>query len=61
MGLEDKVGKIEVGKEFDALLINSKKLHDTFIENNENISDIFEKIIFFANPECIEKIWCRGC
>ena len=41
LGLEDKVGKIEVGKEFDALLIDSSKLHDTYIESNASLEEIF--------------------
>ena len=60
LGMEEEIGTIEVGKQFDALIINYEKIQDAYFSEEIVIEDIFEKIIYLANPECIEQRWCRG-
>ncbi len=48
MGLDDKIGNFEVGKEFDALMIDPQ-CRDSPMDNfpeHESLMEVFQKFLF---------------
>ncbi|KAK7746583.1 hypothetical protein SLS62_009380 [Diatrype stigma] len=64
-GLEEKVGTFQVGKEFDALVINAADRAGggsvmTMIEEEDSLNTIFEKFIMTGDDRNIEQVYVRG-
>lgn len=64
-GLEDKVGSFEVGKEFDALLINTADGAGggsimTMVEEEDSLNTVFEKFMMTGDDRNIEQVYVRG-
>ena len=61
MNLEDKIGSFDIGKEFDAQLINLNVKNspvDTF--HMDNIDNLFQKFIFLADDRNVENVYVYG-
>ncbi|KAI1750509.1 hypothetical protein F4782DRAFT_246742 [Xylaria castorea] len=61
--LEEKIGNFATGKEFDALLIDSKSSKPgimTMIEEQDNMKTIFDKFIMTGDDRNIKKVFVRG-
>ncbi|KAI1299764.1 hypothetical protein F5Y03DRAFT_365608 [Xylaria venustula] len=61
--LEDKIGNFAVGKEFDALLIDSKSSAPgvmTMIEEHDTIDIIFDKFVMTGDDRNIKKVFVCG-
>lgn len=60
LGIDDKIGNLQEGKYFDALLINLKNGF-TFNYNNTNtLSEIFEKFIYLGDDRNIIRVFVKG-
>ncbi|XP_077996800.1 guanine deaminase-like [Glandiceps talaboti] len=64
LGLEDKIGNFEVGKEFDALLIDTKcedSPFDTFDDDyQDSFMDAFQKFLFLGDDRNITEVYVAG-
>jgi guanine deaminase len=62
--LDSKVGNFQVGKEFDALLVNvaDEELNGatTMIEEEDELETIFEKFLMTGDDRNIVNVWIRG-
>ncbi len=59
--LDDKIGSFEVGKEFDALLINAESTGVmTMVEEEDSLNTIFEKFIMTGDDRNIEEVYVQG-
>ncbi|KAI1864035.1 uncharacterized protein JN550_009055 [Neoarthrinium moseri] len=59
--LDDKIGNFEVGKEFDALLINSGTPGImTMLEDWDSTETIFDKFIMTGDDRNIDQVYVRG-
>lgn len=56
--LEDKIGSFEVGKCFDALLIDPTSHIDLF--PRDTMEDVFQKFINIGDSRSIRKVWVNG-
>lgn len=54
LGLDDKIGTIEEGKEADVIVMDMDKLHTS------PTNDIFSSIIFASDKENIEYVFSKG-
>jgi 5-methylthioadenosine/S-adenosylhomocysteine deaminase len=54
MGVGDKVGTLEAGKEADLLLIDLKKSHLT------PLNDPFSALVYAAQSSDIDTVFCQG-
>lgn len=54
LGLENKIGTIEIGKNADLLVMDMRKLHTS------PTNDIFSAIVFSADKENIEYVFSKG-
>ncbi|KAK8023822.1 Guanine deaminase [Apiospora rasikravindrae] len=62
-GLTDKVGTLEVGKEFDALLINADPVRPgvmTMVEDEDSLATVFEKFVMTGDDRNIEQVFVCG-
>lgn len=59
LGLHERIGVLEQGWEFDALLIDTQNL-DAFIQDEEALEDLFEKTIYTVTHHDIQNIWVKG-
>ncbi|KAK8074058.1 guanine deaminase [Apiospora phragmitis] len=62
-GLQGKVGTLEVGKEFDALLVNADPQRPgvmTMVEDEDSLATIFEKFVMTGDDRSIERVYVRG-
>ncbi|KAI2609103.1 guanine deaminase [Hypoxylon fragiforme] len=61
-GLEDKIGNFEVGKEFDALVINANAPGGimTMLEDEDSPRTIFDKFIMTSDDRNITEVYVRG-
>ncbi|KAG0233095.1 guanine deaminase [Mortierella sp. GBAus27b] len=61
MGLEDTIGNFEVGKEFDAILVNmATKGSPVDIFPHDTTLSMFEKYLFVGDDRNNEKVYVRG-
>ncbi|XP_077996896.1 guanine deaminase-like [Glandiceps talaboti] len=64
LGLEDKIGNFEIGKEFDALLIDTKcddSPFDTFDDDyQDSFMDVFQKFLFLGDDRNISEVYVGG-
>lgn len=59
--LEDKIGNFAVGKEFDALVINTGSSGVmTMVEDTDSTRTIFDKFLMTADDRNIEAVYVRG-
>lgn len=60
--LDDKIGSFEVGKEFDALVINAADGTGvmTMVEEEDSLNTIFEKFVMTGDDRNIEQVYVRG-
>ncbi|KAK8109593.1 Guanine deaminase [Apiospora kogelbergensis] len=62
-GLGDKVGTLEVGKEFDAILVNADPARPgimTMVEDEDSLGTVFEKFVMTGDDRNIEQVFVRG-
>ncbi|KAK8067683.1 hypothetical protein PG996_006795 [Apiospora saccharicola] len=62
-GLQDKVGTLEVGKEFDAILVNADPVRPgvmTMVEEEDSLATVFEKFVMTGDDRNIEQVFVRG-
>ncbi len=55
MGVEDKIGTLEAGKEADLLLIDLQKSHLT-----PPLNDPFSALVYAAQSSDIDTVFCQG-
>ncbi|KAG0074097.1 hypothetical protein BGZ90_011031, partial [Linnemannia elongata] len=61
MGLEDTIGNFEVGKEFDAILVNASTDNSPVdIHDHDTVETSFEKYLFVGDDRNHEKIFVQG-
>lgn len=62
LGLDDIIGNFEVGKEFDALLIEPGVTRSKFVvvSNFDTVQDIVEKFIFLGDDRNITQVYIAG-
>ncbi|KAG8130640.1 hypothetical protein E2320_017212 [Naja naja] len=61
LGLDHITGNFEVGKEFDALLINAKASDSPFdLFASDHIEDIIEKFLYLGDDRNIEGVYVAG-
>lgn len=61
MGLEDTIGNFEVGKEFDAILVNTAaKGSPVDVFAHDTIQSMFEKYLFVGDDRNNEKVYVQG-
>ena len=59
LGIDDRVGNFEIGKDFDGLFVNvNKGAIDCF--GQESICDLLDKIVYLADDRNITKVFVRG-
>ena len=59
LGIEDKVGNFEIGKDFDGLFVNlNKGSVDCF--GQESINDLLDKMVYLADDRNITKVFVKG-
>jgi len=61
MGLEDQIGSFEVGKSFDALLIDPQSSNSPIdVFENDLFEDIFQKFIYIGDDRNIQRVFVNG-
>ncbi|XP_064032544.1 guanine deaminase isoform X2 [Pogoniulus pusillus] len=61
LGLDDVIGNFEVGKEFDALLINTKASDSAFdLFSADNFEDILQKFLYLGDDRNISEVYVAG-
>ncbi|KAI1214746.1 guanine deaminase [Annulohypoxylon truncatum] len=61
-GLDTKVGNFELGKEFDALVIDANASGVmTMLEDEDSLRTIFDKFIMTGDDRNIKEVYVRGC
>ncbi|XP_039217559.1 guanine deaminase [Crotalus tigris] len=61
LGLDHIIGNFEVGKEFDALLINTKASDSPFdLFASDHVEDIIEKFLYLGDDRNIEEVYVAG-
>ena len=61
LGLENSVGRLAVGFEFDALLLDLTEFEDPLGENAENAGlTAFEKFVHLGDDRHIQSVWVQG-
>ncbi len=63
LNLKDKIGNFEVGKEFDALVINfgTGNTFDYFAKkHDESLEEVFEKFIYLGDDRNISYVFVNG-
>ena len=59
LGIDDRVGNFEIGKDFDGLFVNvNKGAIDCF--GQESICDLLDKIVYLADDRNITKVFVKG-
>lgn len=54
LGLDDKIGTLEAGKEADIVLINKERA------NMSPLNDIFSAVVFSASEANVDSLYCKG-
>lgn len=60
LGLDKKVGNFEVGKEFDALLIDAASKDSPFDCFDEDLEDVVQKFFYCGDDRNIRKVYVKG-
>ncbi|XP_064640330.1 guanine deaminase-like [Lineus longissimus] len=61
MGLENKIGNFEIGKEFDALVIGWEMKRGPFeVFDHESLLDAFQKFLFLGDDRNIREVFVAG-
>ncbi|XP_062497419.1 guanine deaminase isoform X3 [Pezoporus occidentalis] len=61
LGLDDVIGNFEVGKEFDALLINTKASDSPFdLFSADNFEDTLQKFLYLGDDRNISEVYVAG-
>eukprot|EP01132_Coremiostelium_polycephalum_P000862 gene862-1076_t len=61
VGLEDKIGNFQVGKEFDAQVIDPFSTDSPFdVFQADTIKDIFQKFIFLGDDRNVNSVYVKG-
>ncbi|ESO98756.1 hypothetical protein LOTGIDRAFT_113990 [Lottia gigantea] len=61
LGLDDKIGNFEVGKEFDALLVDVELNDSNFdVFESDTFEDIFQKFIYLGDDRNIKRVYISG-
>ncbi|XP_029859879.1 guanine deaminase isoform X1 [Aquila chrysaetos chrysaetos] len=61
LGLDDVIGNFEVGKEFDALLINTKASDSPFdLFSADNFEDTVQKFLYLGDDRNISEVYVAG-
>lgn len=61
LGLDNLIGNFQVGKFFDALVVNPESQQNTFeVYEHDKMEDVFQKFIFLGDDRSIEKIYVSG-
>lgn len=55
LGLDDKIGTIEEGKEADILILDMARINTT------PMNDPFSAIVFSADKDNVDTLFCKGC
>ena len=58
--LQDQVGSFEVGKDFDALMIDASSGAAFDIFPSDSLLDTFEKFVNLGDDRCIRAVWVQG-
>ncbi|KAH7029562.1 uncharacterized protein B0I36DRAFT_326013 [Microdochium trichocladiopsis] len=60
--LEDKIGSFEVGKEFDAILVNADAPGGimTMVEEEDSLATVFDKFVMTGDDRNMEEVFVRG-
>ena len=58
--LQDQLGSFEVGKDFDALMIDASSGTTFDIFPSDSLLDIFEKFVNLGDDRCIRAVWVQG-
>ena len=63
-GLQDRIGNFEVGKEFDAVVVDTKPAGDggimTEVEEDDGLRVVFEKFVMTGDDRNIERVYVQG-
>ena len=63
LGLEGKVGRFEVGMEFDAVAVGmgwEAKGMNAMVEEGEGVRSVWEKWVMTGDDRNVESVWVRG-
>ncbi|CAK0782316.1 hypothetical protein CVIRNUC_005629 [Coccomyxa viridis] len=60
LGLQDQLGSFEVGKDFDALMIDASSGTTFDIFSADSLLDTFEKFVNLGDDRCIRAVWVQG-
>ena len=61
LNMESKIGNFQIGKQFDALIVNNHGLGITQQQpNNHNVNDLFEKLIMLGQDTNISRVFVDG-
>ena len=58
--LQDQVGSFEVGKDFDALMIDASSGATFDIFPSDSLLETFEKFVNLGDDRCIRAVWVQG-
>ena len=58
--LQDQLGSFEVGKDFDALMIDASSGTTFDIFSADSLLDTFEKFVNLGDDRCIRAVWVQG-
>jgi len=60
LNIDDRVGMLEVGMEFDALLLSANEGNTIHIQPKESENDVFQKLLYQGNEFNISSVWIQG-
>ncbi|KXS10431.1 guanine deaminase [Gonapodya prolifera JEL478] len=60
MGLEDTIGNLTVGKDFDAVLVNPTVKGPLRVFEHDHLAALFEKYLFLGDDRNTESVWVKG-
>ena len=58
--LQDQLGSFEVGKDFDALMIDASSGTTFDIFSADSLLDTFEKFVNLGDDRCVRAVWVQG-
>ena len=58
--LQNQVGSFEIGKDFDALMIDASSGNTFDIFPSDSLLEIFEKFVNLGDDRCIRAVWVQG-